>query len=147
MQRSKSGLALAALMALACAAHAASPEDIVKYRRNLMKANGGLMGAANAIIRGKVDYNSRLAAEALALQDTTKDLASLFPKGTESAGDTEALPTVWSKRTELQAHARDAELKAAAFARAASGTDSKAVANAFDDLAAACKSCHKEFRK
>ncbi len=147
MQRSTSGLALAALMAVACAAHAADPLDIVKYRKNLMKANGGLMGAANAIIRGKVDYKGQLAAEAFSLQQTTKDLASLFPKGTEHVGDTQALPAVWSKRAELEEHARDAARKAARFAQAAAGTDSKATAAAYEELAQACKSCHKEFRK
>ena len=74
MQRSRSGLALAALMALACAAHAADPLDIVKYRKNVMKANGGLMSAAHAIIRGRVEYHGQLAGEARALEETTKDL-------------------------------------------------------------------------
>lgn len=148
MRRSLSGLWLAGFAVLACAAaHAGSPEDIVKYRTNIMKANGGLMSAAGAIVKGKVDYQPQLAGEALALEAATRDLAALFPPGTENIGDTEALPEVWSKRPEFEQRARDAETTATAFAQATQGGNAKAVADAYDDLAAACKSCHKEFRK
>jgi len=124
-------------------AHAGTPEDMVKYRRNVMDANGGLMGAANAILQGKVDKKGQLVDYAKALGGLNQDLASLFPPGS-NGGDTDALPEVWSKRAEFDRHAKDTQIKAAAFASAAAGKDAMAK---FKDLSDSCKSCHKDFRK
>ena len=41
---------------MATTAFAAEPEDIIKYRQTVMKANGAHMAAAGAIINGKVDF-------------------------------------------------------------------------------------------
>lgn len=123
--------------------HAADMDDAVKYRKNVMEANGGLMGASNAILQGKVDKKAQLAVYAKALEGLNQDLASLFPKGS-NGGDTDALPEVWSKRAEFERHARDTQEKAAAFAKAAAGKDAMA---RFRDLSESCKSCHKDFRK
>ena len=38
------------MMLVPLALHAAEPEDIIKYRQNMMKAIGGHAGAAGAII-------------------------------------------------------------------------------------------------
>jgi hypothetical protein len=43
---------------------AAEPEDIIKYRKNVMKAIGGLTSAAGAIVEGKVDYKRQLPEHA-----------------------------------------------------------------------------------
>lgn len=135
--------AVAGLVALA--AHAADPDDMVKYRKNVMNANGGLMGASNGLIQNKVEFKGQLAAYAKALEALNKDLPALFPKGS-NAGDTDVLPEVWSKRAEFERRAKDTQAKAAAFAKAASGNDPK-LAEKFKDLSDSCKSCHKDFRK
>lgn len=139
-------LAATSLIALATlSAHAADPDDLVKYRQNVMNANGGLMGASNALIQKKVDVKGQLAANAKALEALNKDLPALFPKGS-NAGDTEALPEVWNKRAEFERRAKETQAKAAAFAKAAGGNDPK-VAEKYKDLSDACKSCHRDFRK
>ncbi len=135
--------AAAGLFALA--AHAADPDDMVKYRKNVMNANGGLMGASNGLIQNKVVFKGQLAAYAKALETLNKDLPALFPKGS-NGGDSDALPDVWNKRAEFDRRAMDAQVKAAAFAKAAAGGDAK-IAEKFKDLSDACKSCHKDFRK
>ena len=124
-------------------AHATDPDDLIKYRKNVMNANGGLMGAANAILQGKIDAKGQLPAYAKALAGLDQNLAALFPSGTNS-GDTDALPEVWSKRADFERRARDSQTKAAAFAQAANGKDATAK---FKDLSDSCKSCHKDFRK
>jgi cytochrome c556 len=123
--------------------HAGDMDDFVKYRKNVMEANGGLMGATNAILQGKVDKKGQLATYAKALEGLNQDLASLFPKGS-NGGDTDALPEVWSKRAEFERHAKDTQEKAASFAKATAGKEAQA---RFKDLSESCKSCHKDFRK
>lgn len=137
------------LLSLLClttlAAHAADPDDMIKYRKNVMSANGGLMGASNALIQNKVEFKGQLTAYARALEALNKDLPALFPKGS-NAGDTDAQADVWNKRAEFEHRAKDTQTKAAAFAKAAAGNDPK-LAEKFKELSDACKSCHKDFRK
>jgi len=122
------------------------PEDVIKYRRNVMKANGAHEAAIRAILQGKVDYKNQLADHAKALENINKDIPSIFPKGSDS-GETKALPAIWDNRAEFEKRAGDAKQKSADFAKAAMTGDTQAVAAKFKELGEACKSCHKDFRK
>lgn len=121
-------------------------EAIVKYREAVMKSQAGHMAASFAIIMGKVDYKDQLAAHVNALAATTKDIVTLFPKGTD-VGKTKALKEVWSKNDEFKKRAKDAEDKANALAKAVAAGDTKSYGQHFKDLGKACKACHKDFRK
>jgi len=118
-------------------------EDIIKYRRNVMKAIAGHMGAAGAIVQGKVNYKGDLVDHAKALQALMHDIPGLFPKDSDF-GETNALDAVWSKRAEFEKHAKGASGKAVAFAKAAPSGNAGAT---FKALGEACKGCHKDFRR
>jgi cytochrome c556 len=125
---------------------AAEPEDLIKYRKSVMKANGGHMAASAAIINGKVGFTGHLAGHATALVAINKDVASLFPKDSDF-GDTDALDAVWKKPDEFKKRAKDAQVKSDAFAKAVAGGDKAKTSAAFKELNDACKACHKDFRK
>lgn len=125
---------------------AAEPEDIIKYRQNVMKSNGANLTAAGAIIQKKVDFNTRLADHANAVAAGSKNIVALFPPGSDFGTDTKALDAVWSKRAEFEKLAKDSETKAAAFAKAVAAKDAQTGAR-FKELADSCKACHKDFRK
>jgi cytochrome c556 len=128
------------------ALRAAEPEDIIKYRQNMMKAIGGHTGAAGAIIQGKVDYKNQLADHARALQALTSDIPALFPKDSDF-GDTKAKDGVWSNRVEFEKTAKDAKAKVAAFAKAVQGGNQQAIVASYKEMGEGCKGCHKDFRK
>lgn len=125
---------------------AAEPEDIIKYRQNVMKSNGANLTAAGAIIQKKVDFNARLADHAKAVAAGTKNIAALFPPGSDFGADTQALDAVWKNRAQFEKLAKDTETKAAAFAKAVAAKDAQTGAR-FKELADSCKACHKDFRK
>lgn len=138
---------LCLLMATALAVHAESqPEDIIKYRQNVMKSNGAHTAAIAAIVQGKVEYKDRLADHAKAVQTFTKNIPALFPPGSDF-GDTEALDSVWKNRAGFEKAAKNTEQKAAALAQAAAKGDPKSVGPKLKELADSCKACHKDFRK
>ncbi|HSD95581.1 MAG TPA: cytochrome c [Sulfuricaulis sp.] len=134
------------MMLVPLALHAAEPEDIIKYRQNMMKAIGGHTGAAGAIIQGKVDYKNQLADHARALQTLTSDIPALFPKDSDF-GDTKAKDGVWSNRAEFEKTAKDAKTRVAAFAKAVQGGNQQAIVASYKEMGEGCKSCHKDFRK
>ena len=140
-------LTLGALALLGAAAHAeGDPEDVIKYRQNVMKANGAHAAAAGAIIQGKVGYKKDLADHAKALAAINRDVTALFPKGSDF-GDTNALDGVWSKRANFEKRARDAQAKSDAFAKVVATGDAKSYGLKFKELVDSCKACHKDYRK
>jgi cytochrome c556 len=138
------GSVLAVLAPLAL--HAAEPEDIIKYRQNVMKAIGGHTAAAGAVVQGKVGYKNQLAEHARALQALTGDIPALFPKDSDF-GDTRAKDEVWSNRAEFEKRAKDAKAKVAAFAKAVQSGKQPTIAASYKDMGESCKGCHKDFRK
>jgi cytochrome c556 len=131
---------------MAGTAFAAESEDIIKYRQAMMKANGAHMAATAAIVQGKVDYKNQLADHAKALQALNKDVAGLFPKGSDF-GETKALDAVWQKNAEFQKLSKDTQHKADELAKTVAAGDSKNYGARFKELSDSCKACHKDFRK
>jgi cytochrome c556 len=125
---------------------AAEPEEIIKYRRNVMKSQGAHLAATAAIIQGKVDYKDQLSGHVKALQATCNDIVGLFPKGSDF-GDTEALDAVWQKPAEFEKVAKDAKAKVGALATAVAKGDTQSYATHLKGVVDACKACHKDFRK
>jgi cytochrome c556 len=125
---------------------AADSEDIIKYRRAVMKSQGAHAEAASEIIKGKVPYDSDLPYHAAALSSSTQDLVKLFPKDSDF-GDTRAKAEIWSKRSEFEKAANDAEKAGSAFLAAVNSGDKATIRKAFGDLGETCKGCHKHFRE
>ncbi len=139
-------LASFAMLSIAPAVSSGSePVDILKYRQAMMKANGEHMSAANAILKGKVDYKNQLADHARAIEAINKDIPALFPKGSD-VGETRALEGVWKNRAEFEKYANNTRDKAAAFAKAVAAGDPQAGAK-YKELDDACSECHEDFRK
>jgi cytochrome c556 len=122
------------------------PTDLIKYRKNLMSALGGHVGAASLIIRGKVDYGPQLIDHARSLVLTAPLIKDVFPPDSE-LGETDAKAAVWEKPDEFKQHATDAQDAAAAFLKAVEAGDKAQTAKSFRSLGKTCKNCHDEFRK
>lgn len=122
----------------------AEPSEVVKYRQSVMKANGGHMAAAGAIVQGKVAHKDRLVDHARALESLNKNIATLFPKGSDKESD--AREEVWTKWAEFEKRAKDAQDKSAAFAKAVAANDMQGAAARYKELGGTCKACHQDFR-
>jgi len=144
--RIRPSILLVSACLIAGTAFAAEPEDIIKYRQDVMKSQGAHMAAAAAIIQGKVDYKGQLGDHVKALQATSKNVASLFPKDSDF-GDTKASDAVWKNNTEFQKYAMDVRAKADALAKAVAANDTRNYGARLKELSDSCKGCHKDFRK
>ena len=115
----------------------------IKYRQAVMKAVGGHMAGAVAIIKGKVPYEGDLVAHAKGLNDMANIAANAFKQRTEG-GKTRAKPKIWEDGDDFRQKIEDlkkatADFLAAAGSRAAAGAKLGAVGDS-------CKGCHKKFR-
>ncbi|TCT04128.1 cytochrome c556 [Tepidamorphus gemmatus] len=137
------GTALAVLIA-ATATWAAM--DPIATRKAVMKNNGAAMGALAAMAKGEAEFDARVANLAVrTLYNGSADIPGLFPPGTETGGDTEALPAIWSDAAGF-----------AAKAEAMNAAAAKLIANPIEDLAGVqaalgalgqtCQGCHETYR-
>ena len=138
-------LCLALVLAPALAA-AADDEAYIKYRQNVMKAQGGHIGGIVAIIKGQIPYTNQLVGHAEGLNDTAMMVGEAFSKETKG-GETRAKAEIWTKSDEFKQKVKALEEATAAFLSAArsGGVDAaKAKIGAVGD---ACKGCHENFRE
>lgn len=121
------------------------PEDIIKYRISVMKANGAHMAATARTVRGKVNFQDQLKLHADSIEGISKVIADLFPEDSDF-GDTRAKEEVWGKPKEFSQAIKDNQQAAAAFSKTVAGGDKTKLADSFKMLSDSCKSCHEKFR-
>ncbi|MHB8533994.1 MAG: c-type cytochrome [Sulfuricaulis sp.] len=146
MMRRLFAMGFALVMLAPIVSQAAEPQDIIKYRQNMMKAIGAHTAAAGAILMGKVDYKNQLNEHVRSLEALTSDIPGLFPKGSDF-GDTRAKDAVWTKRADFEKHAKTLKARVAAFAKAVKSGNHATELASFKDMGEGCKACHKDFRK
>jgi cytochrome c556 len=131
---------------MAPAQDAGSPAAAIEKRQAAMKKVGGASRTINGMVRGTAPYDGAAAAEAFrTMNEVAKVYGGYFPQGSESGGDTEALPAIWENKADFEAKlAKFASDTAAAAAAATQGEDAfKAAARQVGEN---CGSCHKAYR-
>lgn len=136
----------AGVIAAAVAGSAFASENDIKYRQSVMKAVGGHTTAIAAILKNEVPHKGDLKAHARGLAELARIAGHVFPEGSDF-GETSAKPDIWKKPAEFKKVLTAFQTEAAAFAKAAEGSDNKAVAGAFGALTKTCKDCHDTFRE
>jgi cytochrome c556 len=137
-----SAIALTAGTALSVSA---DDEDAIKYRQSVMKANGGLISGAVAIIKGKVPYKDDLVPLATGLNEAAKAVPNAFKEKT-SGGDTRAKPEIWEDAGDFQQKVKDLQSATADFLAAAKSGGPEAAGAKLGAVGDACTACHKKFR-
>jgi cytochrome c556 len=149
------GTALVLIAAGSTLAFAADePANMVKYRKNLMGANGAHLGMIAATVKGEISLSDAIAlnAQALALdaEVLSANLKQLFPEGSDEAAglETRALPAIWQNWQGFEAAAMRFKEETAKFAEVAKGGDMAAIAQQVGALGKnGCGACHGDFRK
>jgi cytochrome c556 len=98
-----------------------------------------------AVVAAKGDVKP-LEAPAAAIAKWAAVIPTLFPKGTETGGNTKALPEIWSDPAGFQKIALGLGGAAAKLATDAKAGDADAVAADTKALGEQCGACHKAYR-
>lgn len=142
-------LAVGTVMSIAVTAPtiaADEPENIIKYRQNVMKAVGAHLTNVAAVVKGEVSLVGNVPANADAIVDLLGQAGDLFPEGT-AEGKTRAKPEIWSEWDKFVASLKETREKAAALQSVAGSGDVAQIGQALGDLGKACGGCHKPYRK
>ncbi len=146
MRRSSTGLVVI-LTAILGASVAFATDDPIKDRRELMKGNGKAVKGVVAMLKGEKPYDGVAVEKAMKdINGSLLTFVTLFPKGSETGGETAAKPDIWDNKAEFESIAKDLQAATAKAAAAApGGLDAFKVA--FGDVGKTCKSCHEKFRE
>jgi cytochrome c556 len=122
-----------------------TPEDALDYRKAVMTALRGHIGAASMIARGLVENDGHLVGHARGLHAGAKELSRIFQEGS-NVGESEALPVIWEDAEGFAAAIAAMEEATAAFVEAAESGDGEAIGAAFRNVGMGCRGCHDNYR-
>jgi len=140
----KSGLIIAAMLALLTSSLSWAGENDAKYRRTVMSALGSEFSAFVMVYTNKVDRPGQLQPLADALAATSATVGSLFPAGSEGG---KALPLIWEEPDQVAEAAATLNEQLDALAAAVSSDNKAEIAGAFKAAGKACKGCHQRYKE
>jgi cytochrome c556 len=139
-------IALAAVIMLAAMGGASAQGlDPIAVRQAGMSLQAGDFAFIRAVVAAKGDVKP-LEAPARAIVKWAAVIPTAFPKGSETGGNTKALPEIWSDQAGFQKIAMTLGEVATRLATAAKAGDTEAVATEAKLLGDQCGACHKTFR-
>ena len=136
----------AAVVAATVSGAAFAADDPIATRKAMMKNVGAATGAGAAMMKGEAEFNAVSAELILRTMNTAAlGFGELFPKGSETGGETTAAPSIWEDAAGFKAALAkfQADTAAGIAAKPASLDAFKA---AFGAAAANCGACHKAYR-
>lgn len=125
---------------------AAEPEELIKYRKNVMKSIGGHMGNAGAILFGKVDQKDHLMVHINGLQAASMLTRDVFPEDS-AIGETGAKQEIWDQPEDFAKAVEALETAVNNLAEVAQGGDMGQIVDAYKKVGGSCKGCHDDFRQ
>ncbi|MFO0998120.1 MAG: cytochrome c [Alphaproteobacteria bacterium] len=126
----------------------AGPAESVKYRQNLMKANGAHMGDISMLVKGEVAFGApHVVAQAEGLEASAKLVADSFKDKTGDTGPTAAKANIWTDWQGFQEKAKALETESAKLVAVAKKGDMNAIGEQVKAVGAACGGCHETFRE
>ena len=135
-----------AVIAVSAAFTTSANADAIADRKAAMKTIGKSIGAAAKMAKGEVDFDGQAALAAfLDMKNAASGFGALFPDGTETGGNTEAAPAIFSDRAGFDQKNSD-------FSASLEKVTASAPANlaelgaALGEVGKNCKACHQTYR-
>jgi cytochrome c556 len=141
-------LAISAFAVAGSAMAQPKPEQFVKHRQSAFALMGWYFGPMAGVAKGEKPFNKDEMTKASALVATMAKLPfDSFVAGTESIGNTRALPTVWSDNGKFKEIAAKLSVETEKLASLAAAGDEAGFKKQFGVVGGTCKACHDDFQK
>lgn len=119
--------------------------DAIAQRKENRKQTAAAMRAIKGIIDAK-GPTAGAVEQAAKLKTLEAAFVKMFPKGSETGGETKALPAIWTDMPGFMAASKAADAAYDKLAVAAGSGDMAALTAAFGDTGKTCGACHDKFR-
>jgi cytochrome c556 len=120
--------------------------NVIKERKESMKAVGAGAGVGGKIMKGEEKFDlAKVQASLKTYQEQAAKQKGLYGDDAKTGGETEALPAIWEKKADFLA--KFDKLAADAKAGAEAIKDEASFKTEWPKVMANCGGCHKEYRK
>lgn len=121
--------------------------DAISDRQEKMKAVGKSMGIVGKMAKGETDFDGQAALAAfVAMKEAADGFEELFPEGSETGGDTEASPKIFSDREGFEKTHADFEADLETVTSGEAPADVAALRASVGMVGENCGTCHKAYR-
>lgn len=127
------------------ASGAALAQDAIVKRKEMMKAVGGATKEATQMVKGEIPFDAAKAKTGMETIAVWDHFSKLFPKGTETGGETTVAPKVWQSFNDFDSQGKTMAANATK-ASVAAGQGLEPFKAAFGEVAKSCKACHTDYR-
>tara|TARA_B100001996_G_C18556003_1_gene552772 strand:+ start:136 stop:600 length:465 start_codon:yes stop_codon:yes gene_type:complete len=132
-------------------AYAENTEDVIKYRKNIMKAIGNHISIIAANLKGKVSISEDILphSKSILLTLSSINISKTFPEnsGLNNSSNTKSLEKIWTEKDLFSNAMKESVEKAENLVLAAESGDKNNIAKSLGALGKTCGSCHNKFRK
>lgn len=134
-----------AVIAVGATAVYAQNLDIIKARKESMKAVGGAAKEPGAMIKGEATFDlAKVQASLAVYQAEAIKQKDMYPDNSKTGGETTVLPAIWDKKADFTG--RFDKLAADAKAAASAIKDEASFKTEWPKVMSNCGGCHKEYR-
>jgi cytochrome c556 len=146
-------MAIAAMSASVAQDKPRTPEEQAKHakelRQSVFKLMGWNMDPLAGMLRNRIPFDAAVAQKSAArIESLAPMIPDVFQEDTRKfKGDTQALDSIWTSKTDFEAKAAALGKAAAALTEAAKTGDKGATLKAAGAVGKACGSCHDDFRQ
>lgn len=120
--------------------------DEISDRQAKMKVVGRSIGVVSKMAKGESNFDPAIALQAfINMKEAADGYELLFPEGTETGGDTEAAPAIFTDRAGFEAKQADFEASLEKVT-ASEPADVEALRVSVGEVGANCGACHRVYR-
>ena len=121
------------------------PNDIIKFRQNVMKGIGAHINNIAAVAKGKITFTENLISDAQGIMNGLETAHALFPLGTDG-GQTNALAALWEDREGFDKALKESKERAKQLLGVVrASTDIGEIGKALGALGKSCGGCLKPY--
>lgn len=118
----------------------------IKERKNHFKTMSDTVKPTGAMLKGEAPFDLATVKKAIkTIEEQAPLLAKLFPEDSKEGEKTQALPAIWTNKTDFEG--RFKKLADAAKAAESSITDEVTFQEVWPQVTGNCGGCHKKYRK
>ena len=144
----KTTIAAGLLLAFGAAiAHAqVKPENLLKYRQGVMRAQAFQFGPLTGVAKGEVQWSPAMAQKAVNLAALAVIAGDVFSPASQNIPNSAAKPEIWTKPDDFKKVMAAYQAETAKLADLAKAGNVDAIKAQINAVGKACGACHEDFQ-
>lgn len=124
----------------------AKPENLLKYRQGVMRAQAFQFGPLTGVAKGEVQWGPAMAQRAVNLAALAVIAGDVFPPASKGIPNSDAKPEIWDKPEDFKKVMAAYQAETAKLAELAKAGNVDAIKAQINAVGKSCGACHEAFQ-